>query len=180
MAVGHVTGFGEWGGRFALQLCRLMLPLGLCLATLEDARAASPAPDGSCLRTPFAQQIDVDTVTALAHTPPQSLLERITKLDIDVLRVPSAGPGEHANPLLVALPVADAQLLRQAQFLESYQGRSIPAGAQLCGRKPPTGQIRVTASSYTLLHEVVHLLLIPADGALLRSDRSSSRSRFIV
>jgi hypothetical protein len=66
--------------------------------------------------------------------------------------------------------VASAQLLQQAEFRDSYAGRSIPAGAVCCGLERATVLIRDTAPTYTLLHEVVHLLLVPADGVALRTD----------
>lgn len=142
----------------------------LALGGVARAEGPASAPGGSCLRVPFAQQIDVDAVTALARAAPQTLLARIAALGIDVLRVPSARADRPANPLLAGLPVAGEPLLRQAEFQDSYQGRSIPAGADCCGLARATVLIRDTASAYTLLHEVVHLLIVPADGVVLRAD----------
>lgn len=137
---------------------------------VERARAEGPAQDSGCLRVPFAQQVDVDAVTALAREPPQTLLARIAGLGIDLKRVPSSRPARPANPLLAGLPVADDRLLERAEFRDTYEGRSIPSGAACCGLEHPTVLIRDTASTYTLLHEVVHLLIIPTDDVVLRAD----------
>lgn len=149
-------------------LQRGMLLLALTGAATAHAQGAVPA--GSCVRLPFGQQLDVDLVTALAHEAPEALLARITGLGIDVRRVPSARPGRPVNPLLAGLPVAEAHLLQQAEFLDSYQGRSIPRGAACCGLERATVLIRDTAPTHTLLHEVVHLLLAPADGDVPLAD----------
>lgn len=141
----------------------LLLVLALAGATLAHAQGAVPA--ANCVRLPFSQQLDVDLVTALANDPPEALLARIAALGIDVQRVPSARPGRPVNPLLAGLPVAEAPLLQQAEFADSYQGRSIPRGAACCWLERATVLIRDTAPTYTLLHEIVHLLLMPADGA---------------
>ncbi|WP_127996700.1 hypothetical protein [Piscinibacter defluvii] len=155
------------GARRAAALLR-----GLLLAGgLVGAGAARPAvpPDDGCVRVPFAQQVDMGSVNALARAQPQELLALIAGLRIDVLRVPSAHPARPANPLLAELPVAHEQLLQQAGFRDSYEGRSLPAGT-CCGLERATVLIRDTASSYTLLHEVLHLLIVPADGIVLRAD----------
>lgn len=146
------------------------LLLACCLAAVERARSETPAQADDCLRVPFAQQVDVDKVRSLARARPQALLARIAGLGIDVKRVPSASPARPASPLLEGLPVADQRLLQQADFRESYEGRSIPAGAACCALERATVLIRDTASTYTLLHEVVHLLIVPADGVVLRAD----------
>jgi len=146
------------------------LLLAYCLTAVERARADHPPQDGGCLRVPFAQQVDLDVVDELARTPPRILLTRIAGLGIDVKRVPSARPARPANPLLAGLPVADERLQQQAEFRDSYEGRSIPARAACCGLERATVLIRDTASTYTLLHEVVHLLIVPADGAPVRAD----------
>lgn len=146
----------------------LLLTLGLATAGAAWSQAVPPGP--ACLRVPFAQQVDVDLVTALAHTEPRDLPARIAALGIDLKRVPSARPDRAANPMLIALPVADPQLLQHAEFLDGYQGRAIPAGAPCCALERATVLIRGTASTYTLLHEVVHLLVVPADGVVQRTD----------
>jgi len=147
-----------------------MLLIALALAGAAAAHAQGAVPAGSCVRLPFDQQLDVNVVTALAHDAPEALLARIASLGIDVRRVPSARPGLPVNPLLAGLPVAEAHLLQQAEFVDSYQGRSIPRGAACCGQERATVLIRDTAPTYTLLHEVVHLLLAPAAGAAPLAD----------
>lgn len=146
------------------------LLLAFCLTAAERARSEAPAQDASCLQVPFAQQIDMATVTSLVRALPQDLPARIAGLGIDLKRVPSTHASRPANPLLAGLPVAGERLLQQAEFLESYEGRSIPAGAACCGLARATVLIRDTASTYTLLHEVVHLLIVPADGVVQRAD----------
>lgn len=161
---------GRWRRkRWCAARTRLLL-VALALGVGTPADAQGDTPGGTCLRLPFAQQLDVDAVAALARDPPQTLLAGVARLGVDVKRVPSAGPDRPANPLLVGLPVAEASLLRQAEFRDSYEGRSIPHGALCCGLERATVLIRDTASTYTLLHEVVHLLLVPADGAVPRAD----------
>lgn len=148
-------------------LAGLLAPCSLVVA--ERARAQ----DTGCLRVPFAQQIDVDLVNSLARSPPQALLPKIASLGIDVKRVASPGAARPPNPLLGSLTVADERLLQRAEFRDSYEGRAIPAGAACCGLERATVLIRDTASTYTLLHEVVHLLVVPADGVVLRADLES-------
>lgn len=161
--VPRIPGLQSW-------LQRGMLLLALALTGAAPAHAQDAVPVGSCVRLPFDQQLDVDSVTALAHEAPEALLARIADLGIDVRRVPSARPDRPVNPLLAGLPVAEAHLLLQAEFVDSYQGLSIPRGAACCGLERATVLIRDTAPTYTLLHEVVHLLLAPADGAAPLAD----------
>lgn len=151
-----------------LAVCRWALALAGGLAVIGPA--SGQAPEAGCLKLPFAQQVDVQAVLALAQAQPAALLPRIASLGIDVLRVPGAGPDRPPNPLLAGLPLADERLLAQAGFQPGYEGRAIPAGAECCGLKRAAVLIRETASTYTLLHEVVHLLIVPADGAVMRAD----------
>jgi hypothetical protein len=148
----------------------LWLTIALTLAAAAPGRAADAPPPGACLPVPFAQQVDVQAVTALARERPDRLLARIAGLGIDVLRVPAAVPGRPLNPLLAGLPLADPSLLAQAEFQDGYEGRSIPRGAQCCGAGRDTVLIRETASTWTLLHEVVHLLIVPTDGFVPHAD----------
>ena len=144
--------------------------IAMTLACVAPAGAAGAPPPGSCLQVPFAQQVDVQVVTGLAREAPDRLLARIERLGIDVRRVPAAAPGRPVNPLLAGLPLADRSLLEQAQFRDGYEGRSIPRSAQCCGPGRDTVLIRETASTWTLLHEVVHLLIVPTDGFVARAD----------
>ena len=157
-------------GRMAWRLRALQSGLLLACGVLAAAPANAQAPARGCLQVPFAQQVDLDTLDALLRAAPSEMLARIAALDIDVLRVPSVRPGRPANPLLAALPEAGDGLLRQAEFHDSYEGRSLPAGAACCGRPRATVLIRDTAPTYTLLHEVLHLLIVPTDGITLRAD----------
>ena len=136
-------------------------------APLRAADAPKPQP---CVAVPFNQQVDVEAITALVHEAPDRLLARIGRLGIDVRRVPAAVPGKPVNPLLAGLPAADARLLQQADFQDTYEGRSVPRGDPCCGPERDTVLIRETASTYTLLHEVLHLMIVPTDGFVLRAD----------
>ncbi len=144
---------------------RLLRALGLLAAALAAPHALSQAiaipPAPGCTALPFAQQLDVGLVRTLAHLPPQALLPRIAGLGIELQRVPSATAERPANPLLLALPVAEPGLLPRAGFEASTQGRAIPRAAECCGMARDTVLIRDTASTYTLLHEVAHLLIQP-------------------
>jgi hypothetical protein len=150
--------------------------LSACVAIAAvPARAASggtadPGRPGECVLVPFAQQIDLASVKALARETPEGLLDRIDRLGIDVRRVPAATPDRPANPLLARLPAADAGLLERAEFQSGYEGRAIPLAGLSGGTERDLVLIRETASTYTLLHEVVHLLIVPSDGFVLRAD----------
>lgn len=148
----------------------LALALALALGAASPSRAAEPAPPGDCVAVPFAQQVDVRTVAALAHEAPERLLARIDRLGIDLRRVPGGVPGRSVNPLLATLPAADPRLLGLAEFRDGYEGRSIPRAVLAGGPARDTVLIRETASTWTLLHEVVHLLIVPSDGFVPRAD----------
>ncbi len=147
-----------------------LLSIALTLAAPTPGAAADPSSPGACVPVPFAQQVDVRTVRDLAHETPDRLLARIERLGIDVRRVPAVAPGRPVNALLAGLPLADPSLLEQAEFRDGYEGRSIPRDAQCCGPGRDTVLIRETASTWTLLHEVVHLLIVPTDGFVPRAD----------
>jgi hypothetical protein len=132
-----------------------------------DAGQAPPAP---CTPVPFGQQVDVGTVRGLAEEAPDRLLERIASLGIDVLRVPAVVPGRPPNPLLAGLPLAGPGLLARAEFRDEYDGRAIPRGSPCCSPGRDTILIRETAPTWTLLHEVVHLLIVPSDGFVPRAE----------
>lgn len=143
----------------ACWLCLLaLLALGL------PARADRPQWGHALF--PFAQQIDLNVVYEVTHSTPQTLLQTIQRHGIDVRRVKSPQPSRPVNPLLAALPEADADLLRLADYQDSYEGRVLCA-ALSCGRLTrDTILIRDTASNYTLIHEFVQALLrpVPPDG----------------
>ena len=138
----------------------------------EAARPVEIPPDtGHCAVFPFALQVDMDVAEALSDAPPAQLLPSIRRLGIDVLRVPvTGGDVRPANPLLAALPVAARTLLDQAGFADSWEGRAISRDDPCCGLQRDTVLVRENASAYTLLHEVLHLLLVPSDGHALRAD----------
>lgn len=134
------------------------------------ARAQLTLPTGGCVRLPFGLQLDMDVVRGLVHTPPAQLVAAIRRLGIELFRVASSTAGKPDNPLLATLPAAPSSLLDDAEFQDSYQGRAIPRGSPCCRLARDTVLIRDTAPTYTLLHEVLHLLLVPADGQALRLD----------
>jgi hypothetical protein len=113
------------------------------------------------VQLPFAQTLDMRKVQAATRSAPQELLATIAGFGIDVLRVPGIAAGRSANPLLAGLPAAAPELLRNADFRDSYEGRVVLRGAPCCGLDRDTILIRETASTYTLLHEVVQSLLPP-------------------
>ncbi|NWG74349.1 MAG: hypothetical protein HXY24_07050 [Rubrivivax sp.] len=118
-------------------------------------------PSAGCTELPFGQELDVGQIRALALTPPEAVLDRIASLGIDVYRVPSAAPRRPANPVLLPLAVADPALLAGAAFESTMQGRAIPRDATCCSVPRDTILIRDTATTFTLLHEVAHLLIRP-------------------
>jgi hypothetical protein len=148
----------------------LLLATAAALAGATPGSAADPPPRDACVPVPFDQQVDVRTVRELTNEAPERLLARIERLGIDVRRVPAVVPGRPVNPLLAGLPLADPSLLERAGFQDGYEGRSIPRDAQCCGPGRDTVLIRETASTWTLLHEVVHLLIVPADGFVASVD----------
>lgn len=176
----EVPGAPRRGGRAGVVLRRLLsggLRALRLLAWLAPAIAAGtplPGPGeaaaAGCPRFPFDYQVDLDRLTELAHVPPPELIAGIERLGISVLRVPGATPGRPPNPLLATLPAAEPALLARAEFQDSYEGRAIVRGDPCCGLARDTVLIRETATAYTLLHEVVHLLLSYADGAAPRPD----------
>lgn len=147
----------RWGRRRGVRAVWLAGKLALALPALAQA----PVPAAGCTAMPFGQQVDLSLLQALAHAPPDELAARIAALGIDLRRVPSATPERPAHPLLLALPVAEADLIARAGFEPGTQGRAIPRGAACCGLARDTVLIRDVASPYTLLHEVAHLLVQP-------------------
>ncbi len=136
---------------------------------IPDSARATDVP-AHCAPYPFALALDLEAVRSLVRSPPNRLLADIRKRGIDVMRVPAKTAGHGRNPLLVALPIAPPALLVQASFLDTYQGRAIPAASSCCALARDTVLIREDATTYTLLHEVLHLLIVPADGQAFRAD----------
>lgn len=146
-------------GRIVAQAAWLAWAAVFAAPVSAQAQAALPA--AGCTAVPFGQQVDLALLHALAHAPPGELPARIAALGIDLRRVPSATPERPAHPLLLALPVAEADLIERAALEPGTQGRAIPQGAACCGLARDTVLIRDDASPYTLLHEVAHLLIRP-------------------
>lgn len=147
-------------------------PLGPAPA---HAQAEPPRPDW--IELPFAQKLDLAVLREVTSTPPEQLLATIGRFGIDLRLVRSAAPDTPVNPLLSTLPTAPDELVRQAEFRDSYEGRVLLRGAACCALERDTILIRDTASTYTLLHEFVQSRLLPTDGRL---DGEDVELRFAV
>lgn len=123
---------------------------------------AQPASDAEIANMPFGQTLNMAKVRAATRSAPSQLVATIGAMGVDVLRVPSAAPGQPLNPLIAGLPPAPPELLRQAEFRDSYEGRVVLRQARCCGLVRDTILIRDTASTWTLLHEFVQALLPPS------------------
>jgi hypothetical protein len=134
--------------------------IGLALWPLLAAAQPAAAPPGS-VRVPFAQQLDLGAVQAVVRSAPAALLATISRHGVEVLRVRSAAPTRPVNPLLAALPEAGAELLRQAEFADGYDGRVLARASACCPRPLDLILIRDTALSYTLIHEFAQSRLRP-------------------
>lgn len=149
-------------GRWAGQALAGWLMASLMLPSL----AWADRPQWAFQTFPFAQQLNLDAVYEVTHSAPQDLLQAIRQHGVDIRRVRTEAPTRPLNPLLAAVPEADAELLRLADYQESYEGRVLCA-ALSCGRLThDTILIRDTASTYTLLHEFVQALLRPVPPAV--------------
>lgn len=119
----------------------------------------------SYLTFPFAQALNVNAVYEVTHSPPERLLETIHRWGGDVRLVRSEASVLPVNPLLAGLPMAAPELLRQAGFLESYEGQVLHGSSSFCEAGRSLILIRDTAQSYTLIHEFVQSLLRPVCAA---------------
>lgn len=162
----HAGSVPSVGRRHAL----VVIPVALAMPVAFCGRVRAADAPLQCGSYPFALALDLDVVRSLVHLPPDRLLAGIRERGIDVLRVPAKDAAHVPNPLLLALPIAPPALLVQAGFLDTYQGRAIPAASECCTLVRDTVLIREDATTYTLLHEVVHLLIVPADGHAFRAD----------
>lgn len=141
---------------------RPLLLAGLALlAGPRPAGAQTAAQPAGALRVPFAQWLDLEAVRAVANSAPAQLLATIARHGVEVLRVPSAAPTRPLNPLLAPLPEAGAELLRQAEFADSTDGRVVLRHSACCPRPRDLILIRDTARSYTLIHEFAQSTLRP-------------------
>jgi hypothetical protein len=112
---------------------------------------------------PFAQKLDMAIVDAVVGSAPAHLLAAIARHNVDIRLVKSAAPDRPLNPLLAAVPEASPDLLRRAEFRDTYEGRVALKGNPYCDVARDTVLIRDTASSYTLLHEFVQSQLRTID-----------------
>lgn len=110
---------------------------------------------------PFAQALNMNAVYEATHSSPERLLETIHRWGVDVRLVRSEAPVRPVNPLLAGLPLAEPELLQQANFLESYEGLVLHGSSSFCAAGRSLILIRDTAQSYTLIHEFVQSLLRP-------------------
>lgn len=159
-------------------VCRSLLGLALAAIVGLSANAQTDPPASGWLEVPFAQKLDMDAVHEVTRSAPEQLLATMARFGVDVRVVRSAAPGKPLNPLLSQLPTASAELVRQAEFRDTYEGRVVLRGAPCCtGLARDTILIRDTAPTYTLLHEFVQSRLVPIDG---RRDGEDTELRFAV
>lgn len=145
----------------------------LALAALlacSPARAQDDLSAPAWIDLPFAQKLDMRVVRTVVHSAPEQLLSAMARFDVELRVVRSVAPVRPPNPLLAGLPAAPAELLRQAEFRDSYEGRVILRDDACCGLDRDTILIRDTASTYSLLHEFVQSLLEPIDGSPVVDD----------
>lgn len=145
--------------------------LGLC----TGARAGAPVPRWR--EFPFGQKLDMAVVDDVVGSPPAQLLAAIQRHGVDVRVVRRRPADKPANPLLATAPEAPADLVRRAEFLDSYEGRVILRGDPYCEVPRDTILIRDTASTYTLLHEFVQSRLRPIEEC---ADDKDIELRFAV
>jgi hypothetical protein len=140
-----------------------MLGLALLAAFDPPAQAAVAGSSAQWLEVPFAQRLDIGTVRALVATGPAQLLQAIAALGVNVLAVKTPAAQRPPNPLLAAVPPAPEELVRRAEFRDSYEGRLVLRSDPACALERDTILIRDTATGYTLLHELTHSRLEPID-----------------
>lgn len=140
------------------------------LLTCGPARAQDEPSGPAWIDLPFAQKLDMRVVREVVDSAPERLLAAMARVGVELRLVRSAAPAQPPNPLLAGLPAATAELLRQAEFRDSYEGRVVLRGDACCGLDRDTILIRDTASTYTLLHEFVQSRLEPTDGSPVVDD----------
>lgn len=131
------------------------------LAGLALATAALGARADAGVVVPFGQQLDMALVRRVVQAPPDRLVPTLLELGLQLRRVARNDPARVPNPHLQGLPMADGELLRAAEFQDSYEGRLVCSRPDGCPLGRDTILIRETASDYTLLHEFVQSLLSP-------------------
>jgi hypothetical protein len=113
---------------------------------------------------PFQQKMNMDIIYDVTHTAPEKLVAKIQSYGVRVLRVKTSKPQEPINSLLKNIPEASKELLKKAEFQETYEGRLIHAHNSCCDVSQDTILIRDTALNYTLIHEFMHAQLLSAKG----------------
>lgn len=110
---------------------------------------------------PFAQALNMETVYEVTHSAPEQLIATIHHCGVGVQLVRSEAPVLPVNPLLAGLPPAAPELVRGADFRDTYEGMVIFCSSTLCALGQDTILIRDTALSYTLIHEFLQSLMRP-------------------
>lgn len=123
---------------------------------------------------PFDQSMDMNVVYEVTTAKPANLIKTINKYGVRVLLVKSLNPEKELNPILSKLEVASVDLLKKAEFLDSYEGRLIVKEDSCCDVLQDTVLIRDTALTYTLIHEFLHSVLRSKQGLV----DSTLESRF--
>ena len=141
----------------------LRVAFGTALAglLLLHLGARADKPQWAYQTFPFAQAINVDAVYEVTHSAPGQLISTIRRWGVDVRLVRSEAPTRPLNPMLAGLPPAAPELVRQADFLDTYEGRLVCSSSKCCGLGRDSILIRDTALNYTLIHEFVQSLLRP-------------------
>jgi hypothetical protein len=103
--------------------------------------------------------MNMDIIFDVTHVEPINLVAKIQSYGVRILRVKTANPQLPLNSLLISLPEASEDLLKKAEFQETYEGRLIHAHNSCCDVAQDTILIRDTALSYTLIHEFMHAQL---------------------
>lgn len=110
---------------------------------------------------PFAQTLNLEAVYEVTHSTPEQLIATIRRWGVDVRLVRSDAPVLPVNPLLAGPLPASPELVRLADFGDTYEGMVIFHRSARYALDRDTILIRDTALSYTLIHEFVHTLLRP-------------------
>lgn len=157
-------------------MLRAWLLAGLVLlAGPLPARSSTPPPTPALQTFPFSQALDLRAVVEATASPPHAVLATLARWGVDVRVVPAAEGVALRNPVLAGVPAASPELLRQAEFRDSYEGRLVCRGDRCCGLARDTILIRETAPTYTLLHEFIHALLRPLCPAASADDEIEQR-----
>ena len=135
--------------------------LSIAGALLLPLVAHASKPQWTYRALPFKQTLNLEAVDEVTHSTPEQLIAMIHRWCVDVQLVRSEAPVLPLNPLLAGLPLAATELVRLADFGDTYEGMVIFHSSTRYALDRDTILIRDTALSYTLIHEFVQSLLRP-------------------